>query len=220
MSQNNSIVRQQGFTVIELILSLAFLSVMLLFVVTTTVQVMRSYNKGLTIKQMNQTGRSVTEDMARTARLAWAESVYDMADQGRLCVGGVSYVWNEPEVDGDSPITSNRFTDGSQLDIVRIDDQTQQYCKNPGLNIPLPAADERVSVISNGAVRILGMEAAQSDDKRLLSLAFSVSSVGVDKPKKVGSSYQCPTDSAALFGSFCALADFDTTVYLRNKNGD
>lgn len=217
MKQRRS--NESGFTIVELMLALAFLSVVLLFILSTTVQVMRSYNKGLTTKQMNQTGRSITEDMARTARMAWVESVYDETDQGRLCVGGVSYVWNEPDAVSDAPITANQFTDGTAIDIVRIDDSTQQYCKSPTLDVPLPQADDRVSVVSNGAVRLLNMKIKQSPDKRLLGLSFYVTSVGADKPIKVGSNYECPTDSLSLFGTFCAVSDFETTLYLRNKNG-
>lgn len=210
---------QAGFTIIELMLSLAFLSVLLLFVLSATVQVMRSYNKGLTTKQMNQTGRTITEEMSRTARTAWAESVVDESANGRLCVGGVSYVWNEPDVVGDTPITTNTFIGGGAVDIVRIDDSNAEYCRNIANDIPRPATDDRVSLLSTSSVRILNLRTQRSTDGRLLNIAFNVASTGTDKPVKVGTEYECPVDGSMLYGSFCAIADFETTIYLRNKNG-
>lgn len=222
MFRSSLIRRHDGFTIVELMLALAFLSVMLLFILSATIQVMRSYSKGLTVKQMNQVGRTITEDLARTARTASPGSVSTAhIDDGRLCIGGISYIWNEPQVDATS-INTNKFTGGMPDDfhIARVVDTASppHHCSGAGTTVP--PDDPGTSILSSGAVRILGMQVEQSDDERLLHVKFSVSSVGTDKPVLVGSEYQCPTDSNSLFGTFCAIADFESTIYLRNTNGE
>lgn len=219
MHKNNS----SGFTIIELLLSMAFLSILLLVVVSVTMHTMRIYNKGLTIKQINQAGRSIVEDIARSARQASPDSVSLAAiNQGRLCVGGLVYAWNEPEVVGDTNISSNVFSSGSpaQIDIVRLVDPTSPpaYCQDSTLSFDRNS--ERLSVLSSGYARLLNVQAHTSDDGRLLHLKFSITSTGEDKPVKVGTEYQCPTSEAALAGSFCAIANFETSVYLRNGNDE
>lgn len=214
---------ESGFTIVELMIALAFLSVMLLFILSATVQVMRSYSKGLTIKQINQTGRSITEDIVRTARTATTDSVdTTVLDQGRFCIGGVSYVWNEPEVMGDTNITGNKFSSGSpnEVDIVRVVDASSppQYCSNTATTVDRGSSD--TSILSNGSIRLLNMQVEESADRKLINIKFSIASIGADKPIKVGTNYQCPTDSPSLFGTFCAVADFETSVFLRNSNGE
>lgn len=226
MKQRKS--QESGFTIIELMLALAFLSVMLIFVLSATIQVMRSYNKGLVMKQMNQTGRTITEDITRSARSAWASDTSSSIDiskvsQGRLCVGGVSYVWNEPEIVDETGIdivsgADNKFDNGDQVDIVRIVDKNGQFCSDPTRVVM--KNDDNTSILSGSSVRIAGMSAHSSVDSKLISFKFYVGSSAGDKLIKSGDHhYQCPTGASSLYGTFCAIADFETTAYLRNKNG-
>src|SRR5664279_1486711 len=123
--------RQQGFTLIELLLAMAFLTFMLLFVVVSLMQLIATYNKGIVYKTINQAGRSIVEEISRTARISQAESTdVSMVSNGRLCTGGKTYSWN---IKGGS--TNNRYAqaDGTPGElvqgIIRVDDLTQNYCK-------------------------------------------------------------------------------------------
>lgn len=49
----------EGFTLIELMLAMAFISFLLLFMVAAILQVTRLYVKGSAIRQINQTGRQL-----------------------------------------------------------------------------------------------------------------------------------------------------------------
>ena len=80
--------RESGFTVIELTLAMAFLAFIMLFTTLTIIQMMRTYDKGLTIKQINQSGRTLVEDLSRSVSAGVASDINtSYIDQGRLCVG-------------------------------------------------------------------------------------------------------------------------------------
>lgn len=87
--------QQSGFTLVELLLALAFFSFVLLFAVAGFVQINRSYNKGLTVKQIHETGRLVIEDIARSIRISDRVEFIDDAQNRRLCTENTRFGWNE-----------------------------------------------------------------------------------------------------------------------------
>ncbi len=200
---------EKGFTIIELLMAMAFLAFLLIFVITATVQMMRSYSKGLTIKQMNQSGRSLTEEMVRDARFADSSSVNVSAvTKGRLCLGSAVYVWNPPG----SSSGENKFSDGTAVDIARLTDNSGVYCTDP--TRPIPAAG--TTKLASPQVRIPEMSVNFSSDRRLVQIKFVISSNGDSRPVLFNGSWQCPP---GLNGYFCAVATFDETVFLRNGGG-
>lgn len=103
--------RRYGFTLIELMLAMAFVSVLLLAIATIAIQAGKLYNRGLTLKSINQSGREISDSLRRdflqanTGKISGnANSAVVMvqaggADRsGRLCLGDYSYVWNVPKV--------------------------------------------------------------------------------------------------------------------------
>src|SRR5690606_10502071 len=92
-------VRSKGFTLIELMLSMAFVGALLVAIAMTSIHIMNTYTKGVTIREVNQVGRAITQDIQRTIASEAPFSVDTMylnsADRGgRLCTGSYSYVWN------------------------------------------------------------------------------------------------------------------------------
>ena len=103
--------RQYGFTLVELMLAMAFVSVLLLAIATIAIQAGKLYNRGLTLKSINQSGREISDSLRRdflqanagkisgNANLAVVMVQVGGADRsGRLCLGDYSYVWNVPKV--------------------------------------------------------------------------------------------------------------------------
>lgn len=105
----------KGFTLVELMLAMSFIGMLLVAIAMTTMQIMRTYNKGTTIREVNQVGRTVTQDIQRTIAASVPFSVEpktDLSDDGeinsryirnmdgteevggRLCTGMQTYVWN------------------------------------------------------------------------------------------------------------------------------
>jgi prepilin-type N-terminal cleavage/methylation domain-containing protein len=204
---------QKGFTIIELLIAMTFLTFILIFTATVMVQIMRTYNKGLAVKEIDENGRAIVEEVTRNLRLVQSANsssvdplIYTAAiGEGRLCVGQTTYVWNAPNDD------SNKFVgENEDLHIVKLRDTTAQYCSNPSQDIP-PADAVR---LSNGRVRIPEFNAERSADGRLLHLRVVFSTNNQDAPILEGGRYTC--DVSNFFGSFCAVGEFESTVYLRN----
>src|SRR5438876_857372 len=107
----------QGFTLVELTLATAFIAFILIFMLATMLQVMSNYNKGLAVKQINQTARTVEEEMGQLIQGTEVSAINTAyIGNGRVCFGGVSYVWN---VNG---ATTNKYTTGTPFTMVRVND--------------------------------------------------------------------------------------------------
>lgn len=103
--------RRYGFTLVELMLAMAFVSVLLLAIATIAIQAGKLYNRGLTLKSINQSGREISDSLRRDFLQANAGKISGNANSavvmvqaggadrsGRLCLGDYSYVWNVPKV--------------------------------------------------------------------------------------------------------------------------
>ena len=88
----------KGFTLIELMLAMTFISVLLLAIAMTIIQVGAIYNKGVALKDINQSGRGISDDISRTVAASEAFSLttdyVTGTDGGRVCLGSYSYIWN------------------------------------------------------------------------------------------------------------------------------
>lgn len=89
-----------GFTLVELLLAMAFFSFILLFVTTGFIMVNRAYNKGLTVKLVQDEGRRVIEDISRSIRVASPLGIDTTVDC--LAINGNRYYWSVPIDSNDS----------------------------------------------------------------------------------------------------------------------
>ena len=111
---------RQGFTIIEALIALAIFSFILVIFTLTFVQINRLFAKGQTIKNMNETGRRLIEDIAQNTRLnaSGGEITIEGAaggTTGRICLtSGVTYSWQVRQGMGDSFI--NRDAAGNACD--------------------------------------------------------------------------------------------------------
>ncbi len=201
----------QGFTLIELLLSLAFLAFVLLFIVIAIVQVMRTYNKGLAVKEINQTARVTLDDMARVAGSSDINAInVNALTNGRLCFGSVSYVWNIEDA------TTNKFAGATPTPVtfVRVDDTGGTLCTPSGGVYPNVSSSQSTSLI-DGSIWVekinltktlanslvdLDLQFATTDDHSNPSLIYTPSSP------------QVATCKGGNQGEFCAVARFTTTV--------
>lgn len=99
MNQDNK--KQFGFTLVELSLAMSLVSVLLLIMTTTVIQIANLYNLGITIKTVNQSGRSLASEFQQTIAATYpfninSTDVYrpNIYGGGRLCMGQYSYIWN------------------------------------------------------------------------------------------------------------------------------
>jgi len=135
---------KKGFTLVELMLSMAFISVLLLAIAMTVMQISAAYNRGMTVKELNQAARLMSEDLryniSASSSFSSDNSSFLVVSSGgvevgaRLCLGTYSYVWNYGRafetpgatITGYQTVPTGRSSD---VRFVRVNDSTKSYCQ-------------------------------------------------------------------------------------------
>lgn len=154
---NRQYKNQAGFTLIELMLAMAFIGALLVAIAMTTIHIMGTYTKGLTVREVNQAGRTISEDIQRTIAASapfdvsgGAGSHYIVRDGGgRLCTGAYTYAWNYGntiELGGNgSAHVYNAYSDGDNselIQLVKVNDAGGALCLDPEMQIARTQAKE------------------------------------------------------------------------------
>ena len=75
----------RGFTLVEVTLAMVFIAIIIAVLAATTVNIIRSYNKGVWLSQINQAGQQLNTDIGEKARYSTMAKVFE--DNQRICVG-------------------------------------------------------------------------------------------------------------------------------------
>lgn len=157
--------RSQGFTLIELMLAMTFISILLLAIAMTTIQISHIYTKGVTFRSVNQAGRTINADLQQDAAVSMPFDVYTsgttvpsgcgaspryvqqcsggVQSGGRLCMGTISYVWNYGvALNGGGVSIPNMYTGGGPVRFARVNDPGGQLCLNANTPVDQSAATE------------------------------------------------------------------------------
>ena len=176
--------KQSGFTLIEVSTALIFVGFIIFILAATTVNIVRSYNKGIWLAQINQAGQQMNSDIGDKARYSPAATV--KAKERRMCINGVSYLWNtQQDIDnGNQGNNNNSYLDGTPIRLARIDDPKGEYCldlkKRPGL----PSTNSEVHILLGRGATIQEFEVKQKDNAPLLTISVVVSTEGANRPIK------------------------------------
>lgn len=236
--------KQNGFTLIEVSTALIFVGFIIFILAATTVNIVRSYNKGIWLAQINQAGQQMNSDIGDKARYSPAATV---TKNRRMCINGVSYLWNTQKDIDDDP-GNNRYSDGTgtPIRLARIDDPKGEYCldlkKRPGL----PSTNSEVHILLGRGATIQEFKVEeQKANAPLLTISVVVSTEGANRPYKVSlvngsdkykedmanGTWQCgdfiddhPSNGKLDEGEFtpaknqyCSFAKYTFTVYERSK---
>ena len=120
-------------------LSMAFISLLLLAIAMLVLQVTSIYNKGLTLRDVNEVGRLVTTDIQRTLNQANPEKVsfapednFDSASGGRFCIGSTVYAWNYGRTivnpDGNIDPWNKYDSREDPIRLVKFQEDGKKYC--------------------------------------------------------------------------------------------
>lgn len=192
----------QGFTLVELILSTAFIAFILIFMLAAMTQTMANYNKGLAIKQINQTARTVVEEMSRLVGGTTASTINTAyIPNGRVCMGGVSYVWN---VKG---TTTNKYTDNTTFTMVRVNDAAGSLCAASLPSINKANATEMLS----SQIWVQSMNVVVSPNQQLVDISVGLSTASPNQPTGNDAQLGVICDGSKD-SQYCAVATFTTTV--------
>lgn len=238
--------KQSGFTLIEVSTALIFVGFIIFILAATTVNIVRSYNKGIWLAQINQAGQQMNNDIGDKARYSPAATV-DTVNR-RMCINGVSYLWNTQQDIDNSNGGDNVYFDKTPIRLARIDDPKGEYCSNSTKHPDLPSTNPNVHILLGRGATIQEFEVKRKDNVPLLTISVVVSTEGVNRPIKAytdntgivhidagqnnpNSYWQCGewidkndngiVDSTDTFtpakNQYCSFAKYTFTVYERSK---
>lgn len=149
-----------GFTLIELMLAMTFLSILLIAIVTVTIQVGKLYDKGQTLKSVNQAGRDLSDSLRRDALAAgsiqnnYVAPTAESGELGRICLGSVSYVWNTARnLEKNDPNKLVKYKDTQEVIVMaRVSDMGGNYCQTN--NAP-SGVKYKMDIPKDGATEVL-----------------------------------------------------------------
>ncbi len=236
--------KQSGFTLIEVSTALIFVGFIIFILAATTVNIVRSYNKGIWLAQINQAGQQMNNDIGDKARYSPAATV--KPDKRRMCINGVSYLWNTQKDIDDDP-GNNRYSDGpgTPIRLARIDDPNGEYCNKPTKRPELPSTNPNVHILLGRGATIQEFKVEeQKAGAPLLTISVVVSTEGANRPYKVtldksgkykedmtNGTWQCGDlidsnnnnmfDNNEVFtpakNQYCSFAKYTFTVYERSR---
>ena len=235
--------KQSGFTLIEVSTALIFVGFIIFILAATTVNIVRSYNKGIWLAQINQAGQQMNNDIGDKARYSPAATV---TDKRRMCINGVSYLWNTQQDIDNSNGGDNVYSDGTPIRLARIDDPKGEYCTDLTKHPDLPSTNPKVHILLGRGATIQEFKVEeQKAGAPLLTISVVVSTEGANRPYKVSldnvsgkykedmanGTWQCgdfiddnPSNGKLDEGEFtpaknqyCSFAKYTFTVYERSR---
>ena len=234
--------KQSGFTLIEVSTALIFVGFIIFILAATTVNIVRSYNKGIWLAQINQAGQQMNNDIGDKARYSPAATV-DTVNR-RMCINGVSYLWNTQQDIDNSNGGDNVYSDKTPIRLARIDDPKGEYCSNSTKHPELPSTNPNVHILLGRGATIQEFKVEQKTDAPLLTISVVVSTEGANRPYKVtldksgkykedmtNGTWQCGDlidsnnnnmfDNNEVFtpakNQYCSFAKYTFTVYERSR---
>ncbi len=226
--------KKSGFTLIELMLSMAFVSILLLAIAMTVIEMSSIFNKGLTLKEVNQVGRSITGELKSTIAAtspfnikAGPSSRYIIQDWGgRLCVGQYSYIWNYGKAISTGDITRlNVYSDSSNiLRFVKAIDPNASYCTDITKKVVSADAVELLNV-SEHDLSIHSFLISTSDsatdlktEQQLYNVEFTIGTNNQDALTNGSGTWQCkaPGQVGADL-TYCSLSTFNIVALAGNS---
>ncbi len=233
----------RGFTIIELMLAMSFIAVLLIAIAMTIIQIGNIYNKGLTLKEVNQTGRDLSEDFRRTIAIGGKVNLTnDYAEVldgsrvvgGRLCLGSSSYVWNFGASIESNNARLIKYPSGTDpIRLVKVPDGARAYCaKNAEgqlVTANLRSADvsqarellragDRTLSLHSFKISSSSLAADPVTGQRLYTLSFTVGTQRTELLNLAATPIACKTPSE--IGSdlnYCTVQNF--TIVVRVSNG-
>lgn len=226
----NRVASKKGFTLIELMLAMAFLSILLLAVAMTIIQIGVTYNRGITLKEVNQSARNLNDELSRSLSRAAA---FDLSTNyvtnnagGRLCMGQDSYIWNtgtaiqadDDELTGYDPLSSKA---DQTIRFIKVSDPAAIYCatNNGALvysNVRAAEAESAVNLLDAGDRELtlhtfdITSGANANDDltgQQLYTLTFRIGTGNAQALTEDLSSCRPPSDPLSDF-TYCTIQEF------------
>jgi prepilin-type N-terminal cleavage/methylation domain-containing protein len=236
MNQDN----KSGFTLIELMLAMTFIAVLLVAIAVTTIQISAIYNKGITLREVNQAGRAISDELQRSISSAvpfdvtpsvddspaTAGSKYVVRDGGgRLCLGRYTYVWNYGRSitggGGAAPLL-NKYNNGEAVRFAKVTDPSGSLCADPTLAINRADASEMLTSGDRDLVvhdmTVVSGAADTTTGQAMYAISIVIGTNDSEQLTTNDRSCQPPADGAGK-EDYCSVNQFDIIARAGNKSG-
>ncbi len=226
MNQTHN-VQQKGFTIIELSLAMAFIAMLLLSISLLTIQISALYNKGITMRSVNESGALIMRDIQQTLDSSTPGTIISRQQitGGRLCANGIVYVWNYGghTTNGSYGFgNDNRFQTGTgDVRFVRLMAPDSYCTPNETGDYPLLPTDSNVftellkagdSTLALHAFTISEDNVQGDDTQRMYRISFTL---GTEEGRYINDN-SCQADDGSVQGinddSYCAVNIFTFTA--------
>ncbi|HSW78368.1 MAG TPA: type II secretion system protein [Candidatus Chromulinivoraceae bacterium] len=232
--------KQNGFTLIELMLAMTFISVLLVAVAMTTIQIGNIYNKGITLREVDQAGRAVTTELQQSIASsvpfdvtpkvdnspATATSKYVMLPGGgRLCLGNYSYAWNYGSAlagGPGAPALYNKYDDNTPVHFAKVADAGGALCSNMNTTVTRLDATEILTTGDRDLVVHAFSIAQTASDASTSQAIYAISMViGTnDRQQLTTDNTSCKPPAAGVGDQdYCSVNRFDIIARAGNKSG-
>jgi prepilin-type N-terminal cleavage/methylation domain-containing protein len=232
----------KGFTLIELMLAMTFISALLVAIAMTTIQISMIYTKGITLREVDQAGRSVSDELQRSiassapidvtpqkdASPSTATSKYVVRDGGgRLCLGRYSYIWNYGKaLTSDPGAIVNKYSDSNQqVRFAKVSDPAGALCADPGLVAAIKKTDANDLLTSGDRDLVLHKftitQTAKDDQIGQALYAISMTVGTNDREQLLSNDTSCKPPSEGVGNeAYCSVNQFDIIARAGNKSGE
>jgi prepilin-type N-terminal cleavage/methylation domain-containing protein len=229
---------KHGFTLIELMLAMSFISMLLVAIAMTTIQISNIYDKGITLREVNQAGRAVSDELQRSIASATPFDVTPKQDAspataasryvvrpggGRLCLGNYTYAWNFGKaLDGSSAQVFNTYANNEPVRFVKVTDSSGVLCTNPEQDIVRADAIDMLSSGDRNLVLHSFNILRTSDDPTTGQAIYAISMrIGTNtRDQLTANDASCKPPAEAAGGeTYCSVNQFDIIARAGNKAG-
>lgn len=238
--------KTKGFTLIELMLAMTFIAVLLMAIAMTTIQIGNIYNKGITLREVNQAGRAISDELQRGIASASPFDVTPKVDDspttinskyivrdggGRLCLGRYTYSWNNgkalAETPGGPDIYNNyKNADGSLTPVrfAKVTDPDGALCTDPTSNIlrdnatEMLASGDRNLVMHSFAIKADPKAQDPTTGQTIYSISMTIGTNDQEQLTTNSASCKPPSEGTGA-ENYCSVNQFDIIARAGNKAG-
>jgi hypothetical protein len=214
--------------------------VLLVAIAMTTIQISNIYNKGITLREVNQAGRSVSTELQQSIASSTPFDVTPKSDNspatlasryvvreggGRLCLGSYSYVWNYGSAltgGAGAPAIYNKYDNNQPVRFAKVEDAGGSLCADVNLVVPHAKASELLSTGDRDLVLHSMTVAETSNDPTTHQALYAITMViGTnDRAQLTTDNTSCkPPAAGAGNEDYCSVNQWDIIARAGNEAG-
>jgi hypothetical protein len=221
-------------------LAMTFISVLLVAIAMTTIQISNIYNKGITLREVNQAGRGVSSELQRSIASSvpfdatpksdnspgTENSKYVVRDGGgRLCLGNYSYAWNYGKAlvgGAGAPAIYNKYDDNTVVRFAKVEDAGGALCADVNISVTKSKATELLSTGDRDLVlHSFSVTQTSSDPSTNQALYAITMVIGTnDRQQLTTDDTSCKPPSTGVGDeNYCSVNQWDIVARAGNKAG-